>query len=437
MKSTIRNTAVAAFMTAAFALPLTACSNGNPGASPTVTDKTVTLRDGSDVEVQLVDNPTSSPAANTADCAQNVRFHAYDAPIGSHNWGPSKAYSKSEEAFTAFVAGICEDPFKMAGSTEYYIAGAGMVATKQVAQANRYRADRELWRKDTTRFLGQVAEAQLLYSPKLYNSLGAIPGADRSQTPTPTSWGSQSVEAGQVLVLTMKDGTQLMFRVDCDFQPIIVKEFVSIPVVKPPKPAPPTPLCVEGPDKGKPVPPNGKCPPPPTKTETTPPSTSTTTPPPVTTTTTSPPPTTSTTTTSTTTTTTTTTTPPEETCPPDKPHGKPPVCKSDPSVDPGPSITTSVRPNPVPTGDPQPTQPPSPTGTTLPTPTGTSSVVVVPSDQGGPTQTATETPREVPTTEAPVPTGTQTESPAAPTGSQTCTPGSSLPTCPTVAEGAK
>ncbi len=329
-----------------------------------------------------------------AQACDQPHYYAYDAPQGSHNFGPAMAADSAAAAAQRFVEKAPCDPLWFATIVKYFDAGMNFSQTDTVHLAQSFANSPTTWSQAIRDLGNEIVDFDLVDSGNVrYATIGMIPGANPSIMPDLTQFTTQPV-LGQALVVKLKNGVQRLLRLACDEQPA-EQQFPAIPKASVPE-VPPT------------VPPTTRT----VTSSTTPPSTTSTTPgtstvtttttPPVTTTTTTPgtstttsttpstttttPSTTSTTTRTTTTTPSTTTTTPETTSPKGPviyPTGKPTVTVTGSPETTAPTETHPANPSTTPGGEV--------TGITAP---------------GATTQT---TPRVIPTTQ---PGGPSTEGPA-------------------------
>lgn len=315
---------------------------------------------------------SSGPIKFEKPATDAITYYAYKAEPGTNNDGPAITLTKAEDGLARLNEKTGNDPAFLAQVTEYDVAHEGFDNARAQRRAEMYAQKADARHNDAAAFMENIKKADLVSMNGVrYDSTGMIPSKnwDESKLPQLTKFSIQP-DLGQVLVVTMKDGDVLFFRVACDLQPS-APHFPNVsPPATPEKPAvtPPTPYV-------PPTPPTKVTPPPP---KTTPPTSPPTTTPPSSTTT--PPSSTTTTTTTTTTPPSSTTTPPSSTTPTKDPSEDPCKTGNDPhgcQTDNGDPITADPTPSDpaVPESDapatytPPPPPPPSTTEREIPVPT--------------------------------------------------------------------
>lgn len=347
-------------------------------------------------DVSTVSKLLQSGDAPKGTC-DKVKYYAYEAPAGSHNFGPNLALvnpTDVNEAVALFYQFVSCDPLAAATNEEFIRSGENLDPGTATANAVKYNNDatRTEWAAAVNRMRDRTATYYLVNADGIhYDSIGMIPGANPDVMPTLTKFSEQP-NLGLTLVLVDKDGHESAFRIWCHIQPA-VKQFTKVtPAPAAPQPAPPL-------SPGTPPKPKGNGTPSTTPPSTTkPPSSTTTTKPPSSTTTTKPPSSTTTPPSSTTTPPSSTTTPPSSTTTP------PSTTTTPPSTTTTPPVTTTNTKSPDPSDWPHDTDKPtvsSPPGSPEPTlPPETNPVD--PSQTPGAEVTATDLP--APSVEVPPPT---------------------------------
>ncbi|MEO6761804.1 MAG: hypothetical protein ABI220_05580 [Candidatus Saccharimonadales bacterium] len=227
--------------------------------------------------------PTSDPATGDI-CATEVHYFAVDAPVGSNNFGPTQPSLNVKAATKRLNVKLCSDPLFTATLVAFEKDGLNLDAAEVQSTAMSYVADKATWKNAVDEFQGDIDTMKVINDLHTYQTLGMVPNGELMPTLVRSD---QKVVAGEVLVVTFKDGTVRKFRIVCDLQPI-EDHFPHVPppsvvVVTPP----PSVVTVTPPPARTTI-----VPPPQTTTVTPPPARTTIVPPPQTTTATPPPQTT-------------------------------------------------------------------------------------------------------------------------------------------------
>jgi len=349
---------------AAFGVSAVALLFGAVVATPVMTVQTeqvaLTLPGGAIQKLAVLSSIRMSdvpPAQTEQDCPKDVRYYAYEAQEGTHNFGPVVEVSDVSAGAQRFATKAYCDPLWLAITKHYIAEGTKLDQSAVQAEAQTYVNDHNLWQRAINWVYGKIKKFSLVDAGAVkYDSLGMLPGANPSVMPTLTKFHTQPA-LGKALVAELDDGTLRRFRVLCDlqaaelfFSSVPAAEKPEVPPTQPPKTltpppsttTPSTPSTPSTPKTTTPVTSTTTTPETTTQTTSTTPSTSTTTPSTSTSTTTTPVTSTTTTPSTTTTTpvTTTETTPTKGSVP--YPTGKPPV--SSPPSEPESTATRETNP---------------------------------------------------------------------------------------------
>ena len=159
-----------------------------------------------------------TPARTNKDASSTIRFDAYDAPVGSNNFGPDQQFVSREESFARFTDKLTNDPLYLSTMKEFFLHGSALDTTIAVNNARVMMTD-SVYRHETLNWvLDQVNTYTSSTTDVNYESLGMIPGADRSVLPELTKF-SEQIMLGDVLVIVLNNGQVRLLRVWCDYQP--------------------------------------------------------------------------------------------------------------------------------------------------------------------------------------------------------------------------
>ncbi len=183
---------------------------------------------------------TAAPPALPTGCATTVYYAAYDAPVGSNQFGPNQVSHDLAVNVARHATKDCTDPLYAAGDVLFMRDGINASAAEIEALAQVFVADHAKWLAGVEAINAQVSSYTVENISATYDTMGMIPGASSGVMPRIMKFHERH-SLGWALVAHLNNGDTRDFRGPCDLQ-FSAPRFPNVPVtpVTPQVPVTPT-----------------------------------------------------------------------------------------------------------------------------------------------------------------------------------------------------